>query len=303
MKLSELVKSFEGLQLLREGEFSSFGFCELHSTVDMLIYLNSEDYIQRARKNFNVRAVLTTPQIAELLLDTEFGLITADDPAGCFCEIHNMCVRKGLLYVNNQADTVVGEQCKISPQAYVAQKGVIIGARVVVEPGAVILENVTIGDDCVVGANTIIGTRGFQFSRVGSRRVYMEHVGGVRIGNRVEILSGTAIASGLIEPTVIEHDVKIDNQVHIAHSNVIGEGTIITAGVKLCGSVHIGKRVWIGVNSSIAPLVEIGNDAFICIGSVVTQSVMAGAKVSGNFAEDHVQRMRCVKRWRETLQK
>ena len=204
--------------------------------------------------------------------------------------------------MDNLADTIVGDQCQISSQAYVAQKGVIIGSRAVVEPGAVILENVTIGNDCVVGANTVIGTRCFQFSRIGSRRVYMEHVGGVKIGDRVEILSGTAIASGLIEPTIIENDVKIDNQVHIAHSDVIGEGTMITDGVKLCGSVRIGKRVWIGVNSSIAPLVEIGDDAFICIGSVVTKNVMASAKVSGNFAEDHVRRMRYVKKWRDSLQ-
>lgn len=302
MKLNELVEKFNGLQMLQDGEFSSFGFCELHQTEDMLVYINSENYIQKAKSNPNVRAVLTTLQIAEHFLDTGLGLVITDDPASRFYELHNSCVRNGLLYhMSNQLDTVVGDQCQVSSQAYVAQKGVILGSRVVIEPGAVIMENVTIGDDCVIGANTVVGTRGFQFSRVGPKRVYIEHVGGVRIGNRVEILSGTTIACGLFEPTVIEDDVKIDNLVHIGHSDRIGSGTIITAGTKLSGTVHIGKDVWMGVNSSVVQRAEIGDGAFICMGSVVTRCVKAGAKVSGNFAEDHARRKMHTKRLENLL--
>ncbi len=291
MELSTIAKRFEGVHLVREGVFSSCGFCELHHTADMLVYITSEAYIAKAKKNPNVRSILTTPQLAEQLLETDYGLLTADDPAGLFCVIHNTLARSGLLYHMNHSETVIGEQCSIAPEAYIAPRGVVLGSRVVVEPGAVIMENVTIGDDCTIGANTVVGTRGFQFPVVGSRRVYMEHVGGIRIGDRVEILSCSTIASGLFEPTVIEDDVKIDNLVHISHSDRIGSGTVIASGAKLCGIVHVGKDVWIGVNSSVAQFVEIGDGAYICIGSVVAQRVKAGAKVSGNFAEDHVSRV------------
>jgi len=301
MKLGTIAKRFEGVHLVQEGVFSSCGFCELHNTADMLVYITSETYIVKAKKNPNVRSILTTPLLADQLLGTGYGLLTTDDPAGLFCEIHNTLARSGLLYHINHADTVMGEQCSISPAAYIAPRGVVLGSRVVVEPGAVILENVTIGDDCTIGANTVVGTRGFQFPFVGSQRVYMEHVGGVRIGDRVDILSGTTISCGLFEPTLIEDDVKIDNLVQIAHSDKIGSGTVIATGAKLCGSVHIGKDVWIGANSSVSQFVEIEDGAYICIGAVVAQRVRAGAKVSGNFAEDHVRRVLREKKLRSLL--
>ncbi len=291
MKLSTIAKRFEGVSLVREGEFSSCGFCELHHTADMLVYITGEAYIAKAKKNPNVRSILTTPQLAEQFLETDYGLLTTDDPAGQFCEIHNTLARSGQLYHMNRSETVIGEQCSIAPEAYIAPRGVVLGSRVVVEPGAVIMENVTIGDDCTIGANTVVGTRGFQFPVVGSRRVYMEHVGGVRIGNRVEILSCSAIAGGLFEPTVIEDDVKIDNLVHIGHSDRIGSGSVVVTGARLGGTVHVGKDVWLGMNSSVVQFAEIGDGAYICIGSVVTRNVSAGAKVSGNFAEDHVGRI------------
>lgn len=302
MKLSELAAGSDELRLLRDGEFSAFGFCELQQTADMLVYITSESYIQRVMENPNVRAVLTTPWIAERLLDTGLGLITADDPAVSFCRLHNRCARSGLLYhMIDQPDTVIGEQCQISPRACIAEKGVVLGDRVIVEPGAVIRGNVTIGNDCFIGANSVIGVEGFKLYRVGSELIDMDHVGGVKIGDRVYISPCASIDTGIIEPTVIESDVRIAPHVQISHSVVIGESTIITAGVIICGSVRIGKRVWIGVNSAIKPLVEIGDNAYICIGSAVARSVKAGAKVSGNLAEDHMRRVMREKRLENLL--
>ena len=125
----------------------------------------------------------------------------------------------------------------------------------------------------------------------GNDRIYMEHTGGVIIGNRVEILSGVTIASGLIEPTQIHDRVKIDNQVHIAHSDIIEESTMIAAGVKIGGSAHIGKSVWIGLNATICSLVDIGDEAYICMGAVVANKIKSAEKVSGNFAENHIERI------------
>ena len=291
MKLSTVAKQFDGVHLVQDGIFTSCGFCELHYTANMLVYLTSETYISKAKKNPNVSAILTTPQMAEQLMGTGYGLLAADNPAGLFCEIHNTLAHNGQLYPLNHSETIIGKHCSIAPEAYIAPQGVVIGSRVIIEPGAIIRENVTIGDDCVIGANTVIGTRGLQFPLVGARRVYMEHVGGVKIGNRVDILSGTTISCGLFEPTVIEDDVKIDNLVQVAHSDRIGKGTVIATGAKLCGTVHIGQDVWIGANSSIAQFVEIEDNAYICIGSVVAQRVKNWAKVSGNFAENHIERI------------
>lgn len=296
MKLSEMTAQFQQITLVREGTFLSFGYCENKKTPGLLVYINREEYIARARKNPNVRAVLTTADIADKLLESDLGLVITEDPAKDFVEMHNFYVRSGMLYHEDPFDTEIGHECAVSPQAYIAPKNVKIGKRTVVEPGAIIMENVTIGDDCVIGANTVIGTRGFQFHQSKGDCVYMEHVGGVVIGNKVELLSGVTVASGLIEPTQIYDNVKIDNQVHIAHSDVIEENTMIASGVKIGGSVHIGKNVWIGLNSTISALVNIEDEAYICMGSVVAHKVKKGTKVSGNFAENHVERILREKR-------
>lgn len=70
--------------------------------------------------------------------------------------------------------------------------------------------------------------------------------------------------------TIINNDVKIDDQVHNCY---IGEKTIITACVEISGSVKIGKGCWIGPNTSIIQKVSIGNDVVIGIGAIVTKNI------------------------------
>lgn len=82
----------------------------------------------------------------------------------------------------------------------------------------------------------------------------------------------------------------------------IGDGTQIGPGVQILTADHprdpaeratgaewgrpisIGSNVWIGGGALILPGVEIGNDAVIGAGSVVTQDVPDGATVMGNPA-------------------
>jgi UDP-3-O-[3-hydroxymyristoyl] glucosamine N-acyltransferase len=55
----------------------------------------------------------------------------------------------------------------------------------------------------------------------------------------------------------------------------------------IAGSVDIGEDVWIGPSAVISSGIRIGDRAAITLGSVVTRSVEAGKRVSGNFAIDH----------------
>ena len=48
--------------------------------------------------------------------------------------------------------------------------------------------------------------------------------------------------------------------------------------------IHIGRNVWIGGGAIILPGVNIGDDALIGAGSVVTHDVPAGAIAYGNPA-------------------
>jgi len=186
----------------------------------------------------------------------------------------------------------------VSPLAQL-DKGVGIGHFAVIGDGAVIgegteiREHVVIGDgvrvgrNCLIKANTVIGGEGFgfEFDEAGVP-VRMPHLGGVIIGDNVEIGSLNAIARGTLDDTVIGDNVKTDDHVFIAHNVEVGDNTLIIAGAEVSGGVKIGKNVWIAPQATIRNQVEIGDGAVVGMGAVVTKSVRAGAVVMGNPARE-----------------
>jgi UDP-3-O-[3-hydroxymyristoyl] glucosamine N-acyltransferase len=149
----------------------------------------------------------------------------------------------------------------------------------------VISDGVTIGSDCIIKSNTVIGEAGFGFERdeMGVP-IRILHLGTVKIGDRVEIGSLNTICRATLGTTVIEDDVKTDDHVHIAHNCRVRRGAMITACVELSGGVDVGSFAWVGPNSSIIQKLVIGDHAFIGIGSNVTKSVPNGVSVAGNPA-------------------
>jgi len=104
--------------------------------------------------------------------------------------------------------------------------------------------------------------------------VKIEQLGGVRIGNDVEIGSATTVDRGAIDDTVIEDGVKIDNLVQIAHNVRIGSNTIICGCCGLAGSSVIGK------NCIIAGAVGVANHVTICDGVTITAMSLVHQSIS-----------------------
>jgi UDP-3-O-[3-hydroxymyristoyl] glucosamine N-acyltransferase len=167
----------------------------------------------------------------------------------------------------------------------VIEAGVSIGEGTVIGPQAVIRSGTRIGRWCEIRSGAVIGDSGFGFERDEAMRpLKMLHFGGVIIGDRVEVGALTTIARGALGNTVLEDDVKINDQVHIAHNCRIGSATIIGACADLSGSLKVAKNCWIAPNCSIRQKLTIGEGATIGIGAVVVKSVEAGAVVAGNPA-------------------
>src|SRR5690606_1574341 len=109
----------------------------------------------------------------------------------------------------------------IGPLCHVAS-GAVIGAD------SVLTSRVTVGADCVLGERVlvqpgaVIGGDGFGFADEGGRWIKIEQLGGVQIGDDVEIGSNTCIDRGALRDTIIANGVKIDNQVQIGHNVEIG---------------------------------------------------------------------------------
>jgi UDP-3-O-[3-hydroxymyristoyl] glucosamine N-acyltransferase len=160
-----------------------------------------------------------------------------------------------------------------------------IGDDTVIAHHVVIARGSRIGRRCVIKSHAVIGEDGFgiEFDEDG-RPLRLPHIGGVVLGDDVEVGALCTIARGTLGDTILEDDVKLDDHVHIAHNVRIGTRTLITACAEISGSVQVGKRVWVGPNASVNNNLKIADETLIGIGAVVLVSSERGEHLIGNPA-------------------
>jgi UDP-3-O-[3-hydroxymyristoyl] glucosamine N-acyltransferase len=203
------------------------------------------------------------------------------------------------------ASAVVSASARIAPSAGVGPLAVIeddadIGERVFVGPGCVVQRGARIGDDsrlisrvslypgvslgrrCIVHAGAVVGADGFGFAPDAGSWVKVPQVGSVQIGDDVEIGANTTIDRGAIDDTVVEHGVKLDNQIQVGHNVTIGAHTAVAGCVGISGSTTIGRRCMIGGGVGIAGHLTIADDVVVTGCSLVSASLRyAGSYSSG----------------------
>ncbi len=182
-------------------------------------------------------------------------------------------------FASVERGAILEPDVKIHQNAFIG-KNVTLGARTVVHSGAHI-ENATIGEDCVIHANAVIGKDGFGYTRQDGKNVFIPHVGRVVIGNRVSIGACSCIDRGAMTDTTIGNGTKIDNLVQIAHGVVVGQECFLAAQVGLAGGVVVGDRVLLGGQVGIANGLKIGDDVEMGAHSGVFRSVPAGERWLG----------------------
>jgi UDP-3-O-[3-hydroxymyristoyl] glucosamine N-acyltransferase len=149
------------------------------------------------------------------------------------------CTVEPLAVIKRNAQ--IGHGTYIGAHCYV-DEGVVIGASCRILPGTVIYKHTQVGNFVTVDSNTVIGKEGFGYVKK-ERYERIRHIGGVIIGDFVEIGSGVSIDRGTVGNTVIGEGTKIDNQVHIAHNVRIGKNCIIMGQAGIAGSTKIGDNV------------------------------------------------------------
>ena len=157
-----------------------------------------------------------------------------------------------------------------------------------IQAGAIVYDNVKIGDNCIIGANAVIGDAGFGFSRdSGGEFISMPHFGGVTIGDNVEIGPGSVVDCGTFGDTILESNIRIDNMVQIAHNVTIASGSRIMAGVSISGGVQIGRDCWIAPKAMLRDKIKIGDNVLIGCSSMVTIDIPDNHKYQPTYAEIH----------------
>lgn len=176
-----------------------------------------------------------------------------------------------------EENVVIGNNCTIEKNVTISS-GTIIGNNVVIK------EKTKIGKNCIVQSGAIIGEDGFGFIEINKIKKRVPHIGGVQIGNEVEIGANTCIVRGVLEDTILEDGVKIDNLCHIAHNVVIKKNTAVVAQALIAGSSKIEENCWIST-SCIRNQISIGKNCLVGLGAVVVKDIEDNSIVYGNPAK------------------
>jgi UDP-3-O-[3-hydroxymyristoyl] glucosamine N-acyltransferase len=156
----------------------------------------------------------------------------------------------------------------------VVRERVVIGHRVVLQPG------------CVLGGDGF----GFVLSKDGTAR-RITQAGTVIVEDDVEVGANTTVDRAAIGATRIEQGAKIDNLVMVAHGCTVGAGSAIAAQTGLSGSTRVGRYVRLGGQVGCAGHLTVGDGAQVAAQSGVHNDVPAGAVFGGTPAVD-------IRRWR-----
>ena len=205
--------------------------------------------------------------------------------------------------VSQLFNPVVSQPPGVHSSAVVA-KSAKLGARVSIGAGCVVGENVEIGEDsclyprvviyagCTLGkrviahSGVVIGADGFGIADDRGRWVKIPQIGGVRIGDDVEIGANTTIDRGALDDTVIEEGVKLDNQIQIGHNTRIGAHTAIAGCVGIAGSADIGRHCTLGGAAMILGHLKIVDHVNISAATFVSRSILKPGTYTGIYPID-----------------
>ena len=184
----------------------------------------------------------------------------------------------------------IESNAKVHPSAYIGPFTYIsngsIGAGTIIHGQCYLYDNVTIGNNVIVHAGTIIGADGFGYSKNENGELEkFPHIGGVVIEDDVEIGSNTCIDRGSLGDTIIKAGAKIDNLVHVAHNVVIGKNALVIANAMIGGSTRIGDNSWISPSAILRDGISIGNNATVGMGALVTKDIPDNETWAGNPAK------------------
>ncbi|OAJ95435.1 UDP-3-O-(3-hydroxymyristoyl)glucosamine N-acyltransferase [Vibrio bivalvicida] len=275
---------------------------------------------------------LSNPKYAKHLAECKATLVMVKEAQRELCSGNVLVVDDpyvAFAKVAQALDTTPAPAQDIAPSAVIADSAqlganVSVGANAVIESGVELGDNVVIGagcfvgknaklgnntklwsnvsiyhevslgSDCLVQANTVIGSDGFGYANEKGEWVKIPQLGSVCIGNRVEIGSCTTIDRGALDDTVIEDNVILDNQLQIAHNVHIGYGTAIAGATIIAGSTKIGKYCIIGGGAVINGHIEITDGVTITGMGMVMRSIEEKGMYSSGIP------LQPNKEWRKT---
>lgn len=178
----------------------------------------------------------------------------------------------------------IGKNVHIGPYCIIGN--CTIGDNTFIDSYVKIFDGVIIGESCIFRHGCILGGESVAYQKDGDgNRFHFPQLGGLIIGNHVEVGVYSQIDKGALSDTIVGDYVKVGNECHIAHNNKIGNNVVLTGCAVLTGSVIVGERTWISTRVVINPGHSIGKDCFLSTASVVNQDIPDGEMWAGSPAK------------------
>jgi UDP-3-O-[3-hydroxymyristoyl] glucosamine N-acyltransferase len=189
------------------------------------------------------------------------------------------------------SSVVIGDQVSIGPNVVieanakigkysVIKANTVIGARSEIGESAHIASNVAIyhdvrlGDRVTVHSGAVIGADGFGFAPDGGKGWQkISQIGGVVIGDDVEIGASTTVDRGAINDTLIGNGVILDNHVQIAHNAVIGDNCAMAAYAGVAGSTVVGKNCVLAAGAHVVGHASLCDNVQVMAHSLVFKDI------------------------------
>ena len=176
---------------------------------------------------------------------------------------------------------LIGKGAQIHPFAFIDDK-VSVGERSIIGQGAVLLSGVTVGPDCMVAPEAVLGSRGFGYVYDGQQHLRIPQVGSVEIGENSRIGPATCLDRAALEVTSIGHHCEIGAFVQIGHNCKISENCQIGSGTGLAGSTVIGPRSKFGKRIGTVGHSNYGSDVVLeDLCGMTKTKVASGTRWSG----------------------
>ena len=139
------------------------------------------------------------------------------------------------------------------------------------------------GSNCLIHAGARIGQDGFGFAfdpRI-MEVIKVPQIGGVIIGNYVEIGANTTIDRGSLLDTEIGDMTKMDNLVQIGHNVKMGRMCQIVAQTGIAGSTTIGDGCIFGGQSGVAGHIKIADRVMLASRGAISKNISKVGEVLG----------------------
>ncbi|WP_100655878.1 acyl-ACP--UDP-N-acetylglucosamine O-acyltransferase [Alteromonas flava] len=177
----------------------------------------------------------------------------------------------------------------------IIEPGAKLGNNVSVGPFSYIGNDVEIGDDCVIESHVVIkgpskigkGNHFYQFASIGEACQDKKYAGEptrLEIGDNNIFRESVTVHRGTVqdqELTKIGSNNLLMVNVHVAHDCVVGDDNIFANNVTLAGHVHVGNSVILGGLAAIHQFCKVGSHSFAGGGAIILRDIPPFVMISG----------------------